>query len=92
MLVAGMLADAGAFAGIDVSENEVRSVRIRTDYARICFEEALPGLRQLGRRDLTAAVESVVADYVRLKTEGARHPQRRLLRRVARKLTRFLPR
>jgi hypothetical protein len=92
MLVAGMLADAGAFAGIDVSENEVRSVRIRTDYARICFEEALPGLRQLGRRDLTAAVESLVADYVRLKAEGARHSQRRLLRRVVRKLTGFLPR
>ena len=91
LLVAGVLADAGAFAGIDVSESEIRSVRFKRDYACMCFEEALPGLRQLGRRDLTAAVESIVADYVRLKTKP-RHRQRRLLHRVARKLTRFFPR
>jgi len=92
LLVAGLLGDAGAFAGADVSESEVRSIQIRSDYARICFEEALPGLRQRGRRDLSAAVERVVADYVRLKTEGARQPQDLLLRRIARKLTRLLPR
>ena len=92
LLVAGVLADAGAFAGVDVSESEIRSVRFKRDYACMCFKEALPGLRQLGRHDLTAAVESVVADYVRMKTESARHTQRRLLRRVARKLTRFFPR
>ena len=92
LLVAGVLADAGAFAGVDVSESEIRSVRFKRDYACMCFKEALPGLRQLGRPDLTAAVESVVADYVRMKTESARHTQRRLLRRVARKLTRFFAR
>jgi len=92
LLVAGLLPHAAAFAGDDVGEREIRSVRVTSDYARICFEEALPGLRRLGRPDLTAAIESVVADYVRSKTEGAQQPGRHLLRRVGRKLTRLFPR
>jgi hypothetical protein len=83
LLVAGVLRDAGAFAGDDVNEAEIRSVRIKSEYARSCFEEALPGLRQRGRRDLVAAVERILADYVRFQTASKGQTQRNLLRRAA---------
>jgi hypothetical protein len=92
LLVAGVLPDAGAFAGGDVSEDEVRAVRIQSEYARICFEEALPRLRQLGRRDLVSAVERVVSDYIHSQSASERPAQRSLLRRAARMVNKFLPR
>jgi hypothetical protein len=78
-----VLPDAGAFAGDDVNEAEIRAVRIKSEYARICFEEALPRLRQLGRRDLVAAVERILADYVHSQTASKGEAQQNLLRRAA---------
>jgi hypothetical protein len=92
LLVAGVLADAGAFDGADVTAEEIRAVRIQSEYARICFEEAVTRLNQLGRRDLTEAIEGVLAHYARSQAEKARHAQRSPLRRVARNVTRFFPR
>ena len=91
LLVAGVLADAGAFAGADVGEAEIRAVQLRSEYARICFEESLPGLRRLGRDDLVLAVERVIGDYVQSQRASGRSAQAGLLRRVARKLKNAFP-
>jgi hypothetical protein len=63
LLVAGALARAGAFEDDDVTADQIRGIRIKTEYARICYEEALPGLRQLGRADLEEAVARAIRDY-----------------------------
>ncbi len=93
LLVAGSLKAAGAFAAGDVSEGEVRAVRIRSDYACVAYEEALPHLRRLGRDDLAAAAEVVVGHYY-CQSHAARQPppRRSLVRRVARKLRSALTR
>ena len=90
LLVAGVLGEADAFPGADVGAGEIRAVRLRSDYARICFEEALPGLRQLGRHDLAAAIDDVVAAYRRSQAGGVKLP--RVLRRIARKVERLIAR
>lgn len=90
LLIAGVLGDAGAFAGGDVRAEDIRAIRLQSEYARICFEEALPGLQRLGRRDLVAAVEHVVADYLHTQAAGGRQAHRNLLRRAARKVRRAL--
>jgi hypothetical protein len=87
LLVAGVLTEAGAFGGADLSERDIRAVRIRTEYKRACFEETLPALRRLGRHDLASAVEHIVNDYVL----SASPVHRRLMRRATRKLKRSLP-
>jgi hypothetical protein len=91
LLVAGSLQASGAFAGGDVSEAEVRAVRIRSDYACVAYEEALPHLRRLGRDDLAAAVEVVVGNYYQSQARVP-PPRRSLARRVAGKVTRLLTR
>ncbi len=66
LLVAGA-PSGGAFPQGDLRADEVRSVRLWSEFARICFEDALPGLRRLGRDDLVAVVERLVRDYERQK-------------------------
>lgn len=83
LLVVGALAEAGAFPGDDIDAREIRSTRIGTEYARLCFEEALPGLRRLGRTDLVAAVEHVVNQFVR-EQEALARPAPGIVRRIAR--------
>jgi hypothetical protein len=89
LLVAGALAEATAFPGHDIGESEIRASRLRSEYARLCFAEALPGLRRLGRFDLAAAVEQVIDDYVQ-EQQASTRPAPGLLHRVARKARRLL--
>jgi hypothetical protein len=86
LLVVGALAEAGAFRVDDIDGREIRSTRIGTEYARLCFEEALPGLRKLGRTDLVAAVEHIINEYVREQEAQAR-PAPGMVRRIARAIT-----
>jgi hypothetical protein len=86
LLVEGRLSDAGAFDQNDVSEADVRAIRIKTEGARLFIEEALPGLERLGRSDLVAAVHAVVDDYKRESARASRRSGKGLLKRVARKL------
>ena len=90
LLLAGVLPDAGAFAGDDVSEGEIRAVRIQGEGARVCFEDALPRLRQRGRPDLVAAVERIVADHI--QSAGNVQAKQNLLRRATRKAKQFFTR
>jgi hypothetical protein len=88
LLVTGALAEARAFPGDDIDGREILSTRVATQYARLCFEEALPGLRRLGRSDLVAAVERVVDDFVREQRAQTRRTAG-LVRRIARRINRL---
>lgn len=85
LLVEGRLADAGAFDENDVTEADIRAISIKTDGARLFFEEAVPGLVRLGRHDLVGAVGTVVEDYKRRVPPGSQR-RGRLLKRVVRRL------
>ena len=63
LLLEGRLGDAAAFAENDVSEADVAGIRIGSAYASLCYEEALPGLQRLGRRELTRAVQRAIRDF-----------------------------
>jgi hypothetical protein len=90
LLVAGALARAGAFEDDDVTADEVRNIRIKSEYARICYEEALPGLRQIGRTDLEEAVAKAIRDYAAAQAPTGAPRARNWLGRGVRKLRRSL--
>jgi hypothetical protein len=91
LLIEGRLADAGAFEQDDVREADIRAIRIKTEYARLCYEEALPGLERLGRTDLVEAVGSAIRDYQRRQSPvGGSRAGSGLLRRAVRKLKRSI--
>lgn len=90
LLVAGALTRAGAFKDDDVTADEVRNIRIKTEYARICYEEALPGLRQIGRTDLEEAVAKAIRDYAAAQAPTGAPRGRDWLGRGVRKLKRSL--
>jgi hypothetical protein len=90
LLVAGVLPQAGAFAEDEVSESDVEGIRISSEYARLCYEEALPGLRRLGRTDLVAAVTTAVRDYVEAQPPQRSYRGRSFLRHSIQKVRRSL--
>lgn len=65
MLVEGCLANAGAFAEKDVSPADLAGVRIKSEVAYENWMDAMPGLRALGRLDLTAVIDRKIQAYRR---------------------------
>ena len=92
LLVCGHLAEAEAFDEHDVRAADIRSIEIRTHYARVCYAEALPGLRAIGRTDLADAVGLAIRAYDEHTPEraGYYHSARRLFTRAVRKVKRSM--
>ena len=92
LLACGHLAEAEAFDEHDVRAADIQSIEIRTDYARVSYAEALPGLRAIGRTDLADAVGLAIRAYDEHTPEraGYYHSARRLFTRAVRKLKRSM--
>ena len=92
LLVCGDLAEAEAFDEHDVRAADIRSLEIRTHYVRVCYAEALPGLRAIGRTDLADAVGLAIRAYDEHTPEraGYYHSARRLFTRGVRRVKRSM--
>jgi len=88
LLVEGLLPRAGAFAENDVSARDIEGITIGSEYARLCYEESVPGLQRLGRTDLVDAVRKAVRDYHERKSPTVIGSTRKLIRRAALKAKR----
>jgi hypothetical protein len=90
LLIEGRLADSGAFEEDDVAEADIRAIRIKTEYARLCYEDALPGLQRLGRSDLVDGVRNAVREYHQQRSAAGRTSKTGLIKRALRKVSRAI--
>ena len=85
LLACDALERCGAFKKNDVEAEEVRRIKIKSDYARQCFLQAIEPLQKRGRDDLVEAIRFAVSPW-RRRTPHVIRKTRRLIGQVKRQL------